>query len=135
MGRRRIVPVFGKVEPLVESIDRFFDPENWLEVENDDPTLGSCLVWNRALNDDGYGRFNVRYSDGTKRQFYTHRLRFALVIGAIPPGKELAHFCPNRACACEHHVFPLTHRENMMMTSRQSKSTSFAEKERTDDDS
>lgn len=106
-------PVFGKVRITDESFARFLDRWEW--VENEDPTLGPCYCWTGATNDDGYGRVKVRLTDGTWRHYYTHRLRFAFVVGDIPKGKELAHFCSRRTCGCEHHVMPLSHAENMRM--------------------
>ncbi len=104
------------------SLEKFFDVDNWAEVDNpDDPTLGPCLVWTKATNDDGYGRITVRLTDGTRKHLYTHRLRFALVVGPIPEGLELGHACPNRHCACEYHVTPMTHRQNMQTVSRPSR--------------
>lgn len=107
-------PVFGEVKPTAKAIERFF--EQWETAPNDeDPTLGDCLVWTGGTNEDGYGKYTARMTDGSRRTYYTHRLRFGLEVGEIPYGLELGHVCSRRACGSPDHVLPVTRQENENM--------------------
>ena len=49
------------------------------------PELGPCWLWLASISDNGYGKFSVRHG----LIVYAHRLAYELLVGPIPPGKEL----------------------------------------------
>lgn len=69
---------------------------------------GGCWVWQRALNQDGYG---VTRSGG--RMMKAHRVCHEEFVGAIPAGMELDHLCRVRSCVNPAHLEPVTHAENV----------------------
>lgn len=76
-----------------------------------DPTSG-CWNWQRATNDEGYGRINI----GTKAEnavAFTHRVSYELHVGPIPEGLVLDHLCRNTACCNPNHLEPVTQRVNL----------------------
>jgi hypothetical protein len=72
-------------------------------------------IWTGRLDRDGYGRIGNR---GVHREVYQ------LLVGPIPPGREIDHVrrwgCTSRACCSPWHLEPVTSRENCM------RGTSFA---------
>ncbi len=70
--------------------------------------IGDCWLWQRALNDAGYG---VVYIEGRSR--LAHRVAYELYVGSIPDGLELDHTCPNRSCVYHGHLQAVTHLENV----------------------
>lgn len=78
------------------------------------PDLGSCWEWTASGNQAGYGRLNVRSSDGSKRHVLAHRLAYEALIGSIPTGLESDHLCRNHACVNPGHLELVTSRENTL---------------------
>lgn len=70
---------------------------------------GECLVWQGALNRDGYGQ--VGYGG---RRWLVHRLVFTLARGEVPTGLTLDHLCRNRRCVNPDHLDPVSQRENTL---------------------
>lgn len=110
-------PLFGEARPTEDALVEFMRSERWRLEPHEDPTLGDCLVWLGATNDDGYGVYTARLTNGQRRTYYAHRLRFAIEVGEIPEGKELSHACHVRRCGNPEHLAPKTHAENMATVS------------------
>ncbi len=78
-----------------------------------------CWVWDKSLNDDGYGHMGVRPDDYKPGDGY--KTRKAMIVywervnGPVPEGLILDHFrCDNRACVRPDHMRPVTNRENTL---------------------
>lgn len=67
---------------------------------------GDCILWTGALDEGGYGRFNI---DG--RSMRAHRIAFTLAHGPIPEGYVIDHTCRVRRCV--HHLEAVTNAENV----------------------
>jgi HNH endonuclease len=80
------------------------------------PDLGPCWIWTgNAPPRLGYGLF---WMDGTK--IGAHVASYRLLVGPVPPGKELDHLCRVTLCVKSiadasgpEHLEPVTHLENM----------------------
>lgn len=72
-----------------------------------------CWVWNAALNNEGYGLFQVMYF-GKWGMRLAHRLSYEVLVGPIPDGLDLDHLCRVRRCVNPHHLEPVTRRENAL---------------------
>ena len=70
------------------------------------PDKNGCLVWQRYVSRDGYGRAWV---DG--RLHLVHRL-VVQRDAEIPPGMRVDHTCFNRACANREHLRVVTNKQN-----------------------
>lgn len=75
------------------------------------PNEQGCMLWLRATNEDGYGRF---YLNGKAER--AHRVSYLLAYGLIPEGTEIDHVrakgCANRHCVAPLHLEAVTHAEN-----------------------
>lgn len=81
--------------------DRF-----WEKVDKSDPK--SCWLWQRYLNNKGYGKFSLE-----GEPVYAHRLAYQMEVGPIPQGTELDHLCSTPACVNPSHLESVTHTENV----------------------
>lgn len=82
----------------------------WRQVEDEETSEG-CWRWMGAKTPQGYGYYSL---NGVQRP--AHVVAYELLVGPVPEGKELAHYCHNPSCVRpdEKHARPLTHRENML---------------------
>lgn len=69
---------------------------------------GSCWIWDRGVNNGGYGTLSV---DGRKGVM-AHRYYYERVKDKIPAGFVLDHLCRNRRCVNPEHLEPVPHVEN-----------------------
>lgn len=77
----------------------------WMKVDKS----GSCWMWTRALNHDGYGWFGVG-----RTAVLAHRWAYEHLVGPIPNGLELDHLCRVRSCVNPSHLEAVVHRENVI---------------------
>ena len=68
----------------------------------------SCWLWKAALNNDGYGNFNLCGRGGI-----AHKLSYESLVGPVPDGLELDHLCRIRNCVNPAHLEPVTHKVNV----------------------
>jgi hypothetical protein len=66
-----------------------------------------CWPWPMKLMWHGYGRMTVE-----GRNVNAHRVAYEVVVGPIPPGRELHHTCGNKSCVNPAHLVPLTDSEH-----------------------
>lgn len=84
------------------------------------PNSEGCMLWDAALDHQGYGSFK-----GAGRQGGAHRFAYEFVIGPIPDGMQLDHAChtadiscpggtecQHRRCVTPQHLEPVTKAEN-----------------------
>ena len=87
------------------------DDRFWSKVKKTD----GCWLWQGAVNARGYGWFYIgQHRQGTRRAFEAHRFAYQVLVGSVPPGKELDHLCRNSLCVKPEHLEPVTHRENIL---------------------
>jgi hypothetical protein len=77
-----------------------------------EPNTG-CWLWGGSIAPIGYGSARAR---GVT--INAHRAAFLLAHGSLAPGIETAHRCDQRACVNPDHLFPATHKENLVDCSR-----------------
>lgn len=46
--------------------------------------------------------------------YYAHRAAYLLWNGALPEGMDIDHRCGNPACCNPQHLWPVTHRQNIL---------------------
>lgn len=73
------------------------------------PATG-CWLWVGSVMDRGYGRARAV---GERKNKYTHRAVYELLVGDIPDGLQIDHLCRNRVCCNPLHLEPVTCRENL----------------------
>ena len=88
--------------------------ERWWAKFEREPGTG-CWLWTAAVDPvTGYGKFHVR--PGVTMG--AHRFGYALLVGAVPAGLDLAHVvergCRSRRCVNPLHLEPVTRQENLL---------------------
>ncbi|MEV5451643.1 HNH endonuclease signature motif containing protein [Streptomyces sp. NPDC052535] len=68
---------------------------------------GSCWVWTRSTNGDGYGLISIK-----RAMIRTHQVSYQLFVGSVPDGLQLDHLCRVRLCVNPDHLEPVTSGEN-----------------------
>ena len=99
----------------LSDIDRF-----WQSVE---VTTGSCWIWTKPLDRDGYARqwrIGSR-TDGSRTRVRPHRFIYESVNGPIPEGEQIDHLCRCRSCVNPSHLDVVTPLENTQRGWRASK--------------
>ncbi len=77
----------------------------WYYVEKS----AGCWLYQGGLTEDGYGVYRHE-----RRSVRAHRHAYELLVGPIPPGRQLDHLCRGRNCVNPAHLEPVTPRENTM---------------------
>ncbi|MGP9528593.1 HNH endonuclease [Glutamicibacter sp. AOP5-A2-18] len=67
----------------------------------------SCWIWKGPVKPNGYATVSMH-----GKNWYVHRLSYALEYGSIPDGLELDHICHNRKCVNPDHLQAVTHKQN-----------------------
>lgn len=76
----------------------------WTKVKHDPDT--GCLLWTKAKNPDGYGRFRV----GRNSNLRAHRWIFQQDHGYLP--EVVMHICDTPLCVELRHLIPGTRADN-----------------------
>lgn len=96
--------LFGQKPPKVQLVQ-------WLSFNASTVTTESgCIEWVGPKLKDGYGRPHF----GGK-SVLAHRLAYEWMVGEIPEGYEVHHFCENPACVNPKHLGLFTHLEHMAL--------------------
>lgn len=66
-----------------------------------------CWVWQRCVDDKGYGKIRVN-----GRTVRAHRHFYERDRGPVPEGMELDHLCRNPSCVNPSHLEAVSHAEN-----------------------
>lgn len=67
-----------------------------------------CWGWSGPINQDGYGKFTA-----SGKKVFAHRFAYSLLVGEIPPGRELDHSCRSRSCCNPEHLRVCTRKQNV----------------------
>lgn len=62
--------------------------------------LTGCWIWQRGVNEKGYGVLKA----GGRARVKAHRLYYERHVGAIPEGLDVHHLCQNRRCVNPAHL-------------------------------
>jgi hypothetical protein len=68
---------------------------------------GDCLECKGGVNSKGYKTISIR-----GKNYYAHRVMYALVHGKIEDRNQVHHSCDNRRCIEPNHLFQGTAKDN-----------------------
>jgi len=100
-------------------LERLIDDDEWVDRFQSKLKTGrkyNCLEWNGTLDKAGYGRIHVKkhHETGTGRNFFAHRVNYAIETGEIlDPDEFILHQCHNRLCCNVDHFEIGNHNANM----------------------
>tara|TARA_Y100000992_G_C21258553_1_gene489919 strand:+ start:899 stop:1516 length:618 start_codon:yes stop_codon:yes gene_type:complete len=100
-------------------LERLIEDDEWVENFQSKLKNGrnyNCLEWNGTLDKAGYGRIHVKkhHETGTGRNFFAHRVNYAIETGEIlDPDEFILHQCHNRLCCNVDHFEIGNHSANM----------------------
>lgn len=73
-----------------------------------DPETG-CWVWQKSRHQEGYGQIYIPHKVTGRNSIQgAHRFFWEHLVGPIPDGYELHHWCHNPPCVNPEHLEPLT---------------------------
>lgn len=76
------------------------------------PDLGPCWIWQRFIDENGYGRGSFTKYGGGKG--LAHIGLYEQMVGPVPKGLVLDHLCRVTACVRPSHLEPVTDRSNIL---------------------
>lgn len=81
--------------------DKLLHRLQWGSVE-----IGGCLVWQRGLDNDGYGRLRYKHRKGHKLSLRAHRVMYYIKTDCRPlsPLEHISHRCHNKKCVKFEHL-------------------------------
>jgi len=82
-------------------------PAERMAFYTDRPDPDSCWLWTGAVNNAGYGKFQL---DG--RTLGAHKVAWQLANGPVPDGMLVCHRCDNPPCCNPAHLFLGTAADN-----------------------
>ena len=100
-------------------LERLINDDEWVDRFQSKLKTGrkyNCLEWNGTLDKAGYGRIHVKkhHETGTGRNFFAHRVNYAIETGEIlDPDEFILHQCHNRLCCNVDHFEIGNHNANM----------------------
>ena len=100
-------------------LERLIEDDEWVDRFQSKLKKGrnyNCLEWNGTLDKAGYGRIHVKkhHETGTGRNFFAHRVNYAIETGEIlDPDEFILHQCHNRLCCNVDHFEIGNHSANM----------------------
>ena len=92
---------------LLSDWTRLMNERLWAKVD----ATGDCWEWTASKDQDGYGLFHLPSPRRTRR---AHRVVWEELIGPIPDGMVVDHWCKNPSCVNPDHLNLTTQRMNVL---------------------